>query len=149
MPDKMKNLEGAEVVTAEGLPIKFRTIISRKFAEKGAVQCGFCSPGMVMRAKALYNTNKRASREEIIKAITPNLCRCTGYVKIADAIEAAFSEMRGGETGKTPASALIGEPYPKYMAAATALGNRNFVDDMYFEGMVYGALKSVIIPGQS
>ena len=138
---KMKNLEGAEVVTAEGLPVKFRTIISRKFAEKGAVQCGFCSPGMVMRAKALYNTNKKPSRKEIIAAITPNLCRCTGYVKIVDAIEAAFSEMHGGETGKTPASALIGEPYPKYMAAETALGNRNFVDDMYFEGMVYGALK--------
>ncbi len=138
---KMKNLEGAEVVTAEGLPAKFRTLISRKFAEKGAVQCGFCSPGMVMRAKALYNTNKKPSRQEIIKAISPNLCRCTGYVKIADAIAAAFSEMRSGETGKTPASALIGEPYPKYMAAETALGRRDFVDDMYFDGMVYGALK--------
>jgi len=138
---KMKNLAGAEVVTAEGLPVKFRTIISQKFAEKGAVQCGFCSPGMVMRAKALYNTNRKPSRQEIIKAITPNLCRCTGYVKIVDAIEAAFSEMRGGEKDKTPASALIGEPYPKYMAAETALGKRDFVDDMYFDGMVYGALK--------
>jgi aldehyde oxidoreductase len=138
---KMKNLEGAEVVTTEGLPAKFRTIISRKFAEKGAVQCGFCSPGMVMRAKALYNTNKKPSRKEIIAAITPNLCRCTGYVKIVDAIEATFSEMHGGETGTKNASALIGEPYPKYMAAETALGKRDFVDDMYFEGMVYGALK--------
>ena len=138
----MRNLEGAEVVTTEGLPIKFRTIISQKFAEKGAVQCGFCSPGMVMRAKALYNTNRKPSRQEIIKAITPNLCRCTGYVKIVDAIEAAFSEMHGGETGTKNASALIGEPYPKYMAAETALGKRDFVDDMYFEGMVYGALKS-------
>ncbi|HWR75024.1 MAG TPA: 2Fe-2S iron-sulfur cluster-binding protein, partial [Bacteroidales bacterium] len=138
---KMKNLEGAVVVTAGGLPEKFRTIISRKFAEKGAVQCGFCSPGMVMRAKALYNTNKKPSRKEIIAAITPNLCRCTGYVKIVDAIEAAFSEMRGSKTGKPQASALIGEPYPKYMAAETALGNRDFVDDIWFEGMVYGALK--------
>ncbi len=138
---KMKNLEGAEVVTAEGLPARFRTIISQKFAEKGAVQCGFCSPGMVMRAKALYNTNKKPSRKEIIAAITPNLCRCTGYVKIVDAIEAAFSEMHGHEPGRAPVSALIGEPYPKYMAAETALGKRDFVDDMYFEGMVYGALK--------
>lgn len=138
---KMKNLQGAEVITAEGLPAKFRTIISQKFAEKGAVQCGFCSPGMVMRAKALYNTNKKPSRKEIIAAITPNLCRCTGYVKIVDAIEAAFSEMHGDDKDKTPASALIGEPYPKYMAAETALGKRDFVDDMYFEGMVYGALK--------
>jgi aldehyde oxidoreductase len=138
---KMKNLEGAVVVTAEGLPEKFRTIISLKFAEKGAVQCGFCSPGMVMRARALYNTTKKPSREEIIAAITPNLCRCTGYVKIADAIEAAFAEMRGTEKDKAQASALIGEPYPKYMAAGTALGSMAFIDDLYFEGMVYGALK--------
>lgn len=138
---KMKNLEGAVVVTAGGLPEKFRKIISQKFAEKGAVQCGFCSPGMVIRAKALYNTNKNPSRKEIIAAITPNLCRCTGYVKIVDAIEAAFSEMRGSKTGKPHASARIGDPYPKYMAAETALGNRDFVDDIWFEGMVYGALK--------
>ena len=54
---KMKSLGGTEIVTAEGLPERFRRVISSHFAEKGAVQCGFCSPGMVMRAKTLYNAN--------------------------------------------------------------------------------------------
>lgn len=170
---KMRSLEGAEVFTAEGLAERFREVISRSFAEKGAVQCGFCSPGMIMRAKALYNVNPNPSRTEIIKAITPNLCRCTGYVKIVDAIASAFTELRGepGINQKAPAgvdlnsatavaglnglpasddsrraarissSAAIGEPYPKYMAAETALGARDFVDDMHLEGMVHGALR--------
>jgi aldehyde oxidoreductase len=92
---KLKDLEGAEIFTTEGLDEKFRQAIGRKFAEKGAVQCGFCSPGMVIRAKCLYNINKTPSRSEIIKSITPNLCRCTGYVKIVDAIEATFNELNG------------------------------------------------------
>jgi len=138
---KMRSLEGAEIFTTEGLSGRFRDIISRHFAEKGAVQSGFCSPGMIMRAKALYNANKEPSRHEIIKAITPNLCRCTGYVKIIEAIEAAFNELNGKESVTEKASAKVGEPYPKYMAAETALGARDFVDDMHFEGMVHGALR--------
>jgi selenium-dependent xanthine dehydrogenase len=175
---KMQSLDGAEVFTTEGLPERFRKVISRQFAEKGAVQCGFCSPGMIMRAKALYNIKPAASRDEIIKAIKPNLCRCTGYVKIVDAIASAFEELNNEREvmHKDPASAkmngtltpdagppatedvsraagpkllaagdrtsaAIGEPYPKYMAAATSLGTRDFVDDMFFEGMVHGALR--------
>jgi len=138
---RMKDLEGAVVNTTEGLPDDFKEAISRNFAEKGAVQCGFCSPGMIMKAKCLYNVNKNPSREEITKAISPNLCRCTGYVKIIDAIEAAFKEMNGLKSKQKNISALIGERYPKYLATATALGNRDFVDDMRFEGMVHGVLK--------
>jgi aldehyde oxidoreductase len=138
---KMKELDGASITTVEGLPEKFRTTIGRKFAERGAVQCGFCSPGMVIRAKGLYNTNMTPSRSEIIKAISPNICRCTGYVKIVDAIEAAFDELNGVNNEKISISAGIGMPYPKYQAAETALGERNFVDDMNFEGMLHGALR--------
>jgi selenium-dependent xanthine dehydrogenase len=138
---KMKELEGSIILTTEGLPEQFRTTIGEKFAERGAVQCGFCSPGMIMRAKGLYNTNKVPSRAEIIKAITPNLCRCTGYVKIVDAIEATFFELNNKIVEKTIASALIGKPYPKYQSFETALGERDFVDDMQFEGMTHGALK--------
>ena len=138
---KMLSLEGAEVFTTEGLPLLFREVISRQFAEKGAVQCGFCSPGMIMRAKALYNTNKKPSRDEIIRAITPNLCRCTGYIKIIEAIEAALCELNGQAEKSTKASANVGNRWPKYLAAATALGERDFVDDMHFDGMVHGALR--------
>jgi len=138
---KMKELEGSFVLTTEGLPEVFRETIARKFAEKGAVQCGFCSPGMVMRAKGLYNINKSPSRDEIIKAISPNLCRCTGYVKIVDAIEATFNELNGINQETPVASAAIGARYPKYQAVAAALGNRDFVDDMHFDAMAHGALK--------
>ena len=138
---KMKELDGAVVCTVEGLPVGFRAVISRNFALYGAVQCGFCSPGMIMRAMALYNNSKKPSRSEIIKAITPNLCRCTGYVKIIDAIEASFAEMNGSPPGRELPRALTGNPYPKYMASETALGERDFVDDMRFEGMAYGALR--------
>jgi aldehyde oxidoreductase len=138
---KMLSLEGAEVFTTEGLPPVFREVISRQFAEKGAVQCGFCSPGMIMRAKTLFNVSKNPSRDEIVKAITPNLCRCTGYIKIVEAIEAAFCELNGQARKGGEVSALVGDRYPKYMAAATALGERDFVDDMHFEGMVHGALR--------
>ncbi len=142
---KMRSLEGTEIITAEGLPKRFREVISRHFAQKGAVQCGFCSPGMIMRAKALHNANPSPSRAEIIKAVSPNLCRCTGYVKIVDAIASAFAELNGEPDGKPEsipvASAAVGEPYPKYMATDTALGARDFVDDMHFDGMVQGALR--------
>ncbi len=138
---KMKDIRGAEVNTIEGLPKEFKNALSKNFAEKGAVQCGFCSPGMIMRAKGLYNINTSPSREEIKKAITPNLCRCTGYVKIIDAIEAAFLELKGQNEIKKKQSALIGERYPKYQSVETALGLRDFVDDMRFDGMVHGALK--------
>jgi selenium-dependent xanthine dehydrogenase len=138
---ELKDLEGAEIFTTEGLPEKFKTTISKKFAEKGAVQCGFCSPGMVMRAKGLYNINKTPTRPEIIKAISPNLCRCTGYVKIVDAIEATFNELNSKKEAIKSCSALIGMSYPKYQSVETALGNKDFVADMRFDGMVHGALK--------
>ena len=138
---KMKDLEGADIITTEGLPEKFRSTIAGKFAEKGAVQCGFCSPGMIMRAKALFNINKTPTRPEIIKAISPNLCRCTGYVKIVDAIEAAFFELNGKKVENNFSSAEIGKPYPKYQSIETALGKRDFVDDLRFGDMVHGALK--------
>lgn len=138
---KMRDLGGAEIVTTEGLAEKFRETIGRNFAAKGAVQCGFCSPGMVMRAKGLYNKNKPPSRPEIIKAISPNLCRCTGYVKIVDAIEATFKELYETTIVNGSKSALIGMPYPKYQAVETALGERDFVGDLHFEGMLHGALK--------
>ena len=138
---KMKNLDAAEILTIEGLPEEFKTIIARQFADKGAVQCGFCSPGMVMRAKGLYNVNKTPTRPQIIKAISPNLCRCTGYAKIVDAIAASFKELNGKKTETNYRSALIGKPYPKYQAVETALGARDFVGDMCFDGMVHGALR--------
>lgn len=87
---KMADLDGAVVVTTEGLPDALRRLLGSMFAEKGAVQCGFCSPGFIMRVRHLFDTGRRPSRDELIRLIKPNICRCTGYVKILDAIEAAL-----------------------------------------------------------
>ena len=88
----MGSLDGAVVVTAEGIPEGLRRLLGQMFAEKGAVQCGFCSPGFIMRVKSLFDTGHRPSRQELAKLIKPNICRCTGYVKILDAIEAALDK---------------------------------------------------------
>ncbi len=138
---KMGKLDGAVINTIEGLPENFKNTIGAYFATAGAVQCGFCSPGMIMRSKALYNKNTKPTRTEIRNAISPNICRCTGYVKIIDAIEQAFAALRNEKTVEKISDAHIGSRYPKYQAVETALGQRDFVDDLFFDDMLYGALK--------
>jgi aerobic carbon-monoxide dehydrogenase small subunit len=68
--------------------------LQQAFVDHGAVQCGFCTPGMILSAKALLDEDPEPSREDIKKALGGNLCRCTGYVKIVDAVEAAAAAMR-------------------------------------------------------
>jgi carbon-monoxide dehydrogenase small subunit len=81
---------GRRVLTIEGLEANGeRDRIQNAFIESGAVQCGFCTPGMIMSAHALLSSNPRPTRREIEEAISGNLCRCTGYVKIVDAVRAA------------------------------------------------------------
>jgi len=82
--------QGREVMTVEGLASAGELHpLQRAFIEHGAVQCGYCTPGMLMSAKALLDRNPHPSEEEIKEAISGNLCRCTGYVKIIEAIKAA------------------------------------------------------------
>ncbi len=83
-------LEGKEVLTIEGLTDAQGNLhpIQKAFVEHGAVQCGFCTPGMVMSAKALLDENSNPSEEEIRTAIAGNFCRCTGYIQIIEAIKA-------------------------------------------------------------
>jgi len=85
---------GRKIQTIEGLegPQGLHPI-QKAFVDKGAIQCGFCTPGMILTAKSLLENNPRPDRGEIRKAISGNLCRCTGYQKIVDAIEAASQDM--------------------------------------------------------
>ena len=86
--------EGREITTVRGLGTEDDLHpLQRNFVEKGAVQCGFCTPGMLLSAKALLDENPRPSREEINEGISGNLCRCTGYTRIAEAIEETAKEM--------------------------------------------------------
>ena len=92
----VEDVQGQEVTTLEGLtPTPGLHIIQEVFYENFAVQCGYCTPGMVMVSKALLDHNPRPGREEIIDALTGNYCRCTGYEPIIQAIEEAARRMNG------------------------------------------------------
>lgn len=90
-------LEGQDVLTIEGLSKNPKELhpLQKAFIEKGAVQCGFCTPGLMMSAKALLDRNPNPTEEEVRHSISGNLCRCTGYSKIVDAILTAGEEIRG------------------------------------------------------
>jgi len=91
---------GHEITTIEGLARNGKLHpIQEAFIEAGAVQCGFCTPGMILKAKALLDTNTKPTRQEIRKAFVGNMCRCTGYFKIINAVEKA-SEMLSAEEVK-------------------------------------------------
>ena len=87
-------LEGREVTTVEGLAAGSRlSPLQRAFAELGAAQCGYCTPGILLAARSLLETNPKPTRDEIREALAGNLCRCTGYVKILQAVELAAERM--------------------------------------------------------
>lgn len=87
--------EGKEITTIEGLSKGGKLHpIQEEFVNQGAIQCGFCTPGMIMSAKSLLDKNKDPTDEEIKEAISGNFCRCTGYYKIVEAIKAASRRMK-------------------------------------------------------
>ena len=91
----MRNLEGKSIITIEGLQKNGElNTIQKSFVDAGAVQCGFCTPGMIVTTTALLENNSDPSEEEIRKELDGNLCRCTGYVKIVDAVQLAASRLK-------------------------------------------------------
>jgi aerobic-type carbon monoxide dehydrogenase small subunit (CoxS/CutS family) len=88
-------IEGSAITTVEGLA-SGSTLhpLQQAFAELGAAQCGYCTPGILLASKSLLDSNQRPSRDEIREALAGNLCRCTGYAKILDAVELAAGRMR-------------------------------------------------------
>jgi aldehyde oxidoreductase len=137
----MKKVAGGKVITLEGLPEGLRRTLGNAFVEKGAVQCGFCSPGFLMRTKILLQDNPRPNRDQILEALKLNICRCTGYIKIVEAIEHAARVLAGNAAAAVEPNQGIGGRQDKYEAWETATGRRPFVADMHIPGMVYGALK--------
>jgi selenium-dependent xanthine dehydrogenase len=140
----LSKLAGKRVVTVEGLDEREREVYSFAFAEAGAVQCGFCTPGMVMSAKALLDLNRDPGEQDIRRAIHPNICRCTGYVKIVEALRVAARLFRNDEpVPRREFSGLLGENLHRVDAAAKTLGTGKYVDDLKFGGMLYAsALRS-------
>ncbi len=95
----VKKAEGATLLTIEGLEANGELdLVQKHFIDNGAIQCGFCTPAMVLAGKALLDKNPRPTREEIQLAISGILCRCTGYQKIIKAIDSASKSGKRGET---------------------------------------------------
>ncbi|MQX41002.1 2Fe-2S iron-sulfur cluster binding domain-containing protein [Sinorhizobium meliloti] len=92
--------EGATIETIEGLQPAYDQphLLQQKFMEHGGAQCGFCTPGIIMMAKALLDENPDPSEDEIRFALAGNICRCTGYTKIIDAVRATAEELRRAGT---------------------------------------------------
>ena len=134
----LSRLQGKKITTIEGLSQRERLVYSYCFAACGAVQCGFCIPGMVMSAKALLDVNTTPTREEVKKAIRGNICRCTGYVKIEDAILMAADYFRTGrEVVFESGDASLGSSFARVDAVAKTLGEGIYTDDITLKGMCH------------
>jgi carbon-monoxide dehydrogenase small subunit len=94
------SVDGKEVLTVESLGTDGTHPIQKHFVELGASQCGYCTPGMILAAKAIIDKNPDPTTEDIKRGLSGNMCRCTGYVKIFDAVKAAAKEMREGSKGQ-------------------------------------------------
>ena len=137
----MKKVADKNVVTLEGVPESLLQTLGKAFVGSGAVQCGFCTPGFLTRTKILLTKNDNPTRAEVLKALQFNLCRCTGYVKIVDAVIAAAAALREKVDTTLEEKAGIGVSSPKFKAVERAIGRKPFVDDMRIDGMLHGALK--------
>ncbi len=137
----IEKAQGKRLLTLEGFSDREKDVYGWAFAQAGAVQCGFCIPGMVVSAKGLLDANPSPTRAEIKTAIRGNICRCTGYQKIEEAIELAAKALREG-TNPPPFEDRvfkIGEHMPRVDARAKAVGTGEYVEDMTMPGMLYGS----------
>lgn len=136
---KVSRFDGKSIVTVEGLSEREQEIYTYAFGAAGAVQCGFCIPGMVLCAKALLAANPEPSRAEIAKAIKNNYCRCTGYKKIIDAIALAGKLLREESVPKAEAIHGVGQQAFRIDVREKVLGYGEYVDDMEVDGIIYGS----------
>jgi len=134
----LEKAAGREVVTLEGLPEEERQRYATAFAATGALQCGFCTPGIVMRAKSLIDRKGAdLKREDAARLLGSHLCRCTGYVKILDAVEC----LAQGVCPPLPEQGGVGTSGARYQGLELALGEKDYIDDMVVPGLLHGALR--------
>ncbi len=144
---KMSKVEGANIETIENLskggelhPVQVG------FVNTGAIQCGFCTPGMIMSAKALLEKNLNPTKAEIQNALKFNICRCTGYIAIINAVEMAAKIMRGEKVAYLPTEGGIGTSPVGKDVVQKAMGLPIYAEDREFPNMIYGKLKYTDYP---
>jgi aldehyde oxidoreductase len=138
---KVVSLEGTDIITVEGLGTPDNPhLIQEAFVLSGAIQCGFCTPGMIMTAKALLDSNPNPSTQDIKRAFRRNLCRCTGYVRIIEAVKLAGRFLRGettpDEIRPKPDGPKIGISHPRPSAMLKACGVAEFAADIKLPGAI-------------
>jgi selenium-dependent xanthine dehydrogenase len=132
---------GRAIMTQEGLPAADRNQWADCFVAAGASQCGFCSPGILMKAEVLLAKTPEPTREQVASALAGNLCRCTGYVKIIDAITLVAGVRRGEPLPHVDNSGRVGSPTARYQGRELALGDKPYINDMTVPGMLHGAVR--------
>jgi xanthine dehydrogenase molybdenum-binding subunit len=166
---KPEQMEGRDVVTLEGIPEDMRRVLSEAFVLEGGVQCGFCIPGIVVRATSLMQQGTADNRQAVAKALDAHVCRCTGYERILDAVQTAGEAWKGdkkvhGDTprrhcyfgeefglsrnpelahagnGKSNGKDGIGKSTLRLGGLDQTLGQRPFVEDLKAPGMLHGAM---------
>jgi aldehyde oxidoreductase len=144
---KVSRLDGQKIETIEGLAMDGSLHpIQEAFLSAGAVQCGFCSPGMIMAAKALLDKKPAPTPEEIMEGLKNNLCRCTGYVKIIDAVKMASEwiqhprHLKLETSSVSPDHRFIGASSPDIDGLQKVKGGLPFADDLFLEDMGYGKI---------
>lgn len=136
----LSKVEGKEIITVEGLSDREKDVYTYAFATAGAVQCGFCIPGMVMCAKGLIDKNPNPTRLEVVAAIRNNICRCTGYKKIIEGILLSAKIFRENlPVGDDNGVVNVGQAIQRIDAREKVTGTGEYPDDIYLDGMIYGS----------
>ncbi len=132
-------LEGKTILTAEGLSDFEKAAYTYAFGEAGAVQCGFCIPGMIMAAKGLLDQDPDPTEEAVRHALRNNVCRCTGYVKIVKGVLLAAKYLREGQIPQEERAWEVGASVHRVDVAEKVQGTGLYPDDVYLDGMLYAS----------
>ena len=138
----VEKAEGKRVRTLEGFDERVRDALAEGFAAGGGSQCGFCIPGIALRAACLLEQGATPSAQEIERELRFHLCRCTGYKKIVSSIQGAAARLAGGAAAPAPpGSGRVGTREPKVRIREAVLGQQQYVTDLCLDGMLHGALR--------
>jgi len=139
-------ISGKRVQTLEGLPASNREMLAHSFVQAGGLQCGFCIPGIAMRAHSLLQNNAAPTRDEIARALNNHICRCTGYTKIVDAVDLAAHCYRGEPLPESDNSGRVGTSLVRYQGENLTLGGKRYIDDIKMPEMLHGAVLFSVHP---
>jgi selenium-dependent xanthine dehydrogenase len=137
---RAEQVQGRTVTTLEGVSDNERRLYADAFQATAGLQCGFCTPGLVLRIKWITDQGEKLNRAEIARLLDAHLCRCTGYAKIIDAVELIQAAKSGEALPAIVEDGGVGKPLRRYQSGELALGERPFVADVDAPGLLYGAL---------